>query len=168
MKGWIMGLLAWVAGVAPALALGVGDKVPEIAVPSTSGSAVTVGAPGGGWRVVYFYPKSFTPGCTSQACGLRDQYQDFATRGVAIYGVSTDDLDKQNKFKTEHKLPFDLLADKDKALSEAFGVVGLMGFSKRVTFIINPEGVVTDVIDSVSVSSHANDVLALLQQRMNP
>ena len=160
----IAGFVAWLLGSSAAMALVVGDKVPDISVPSTGGADVNVSsAPG--WKVVYFYPKSFTPGCTQQACGLRDSHAKIAELGVTVYGVSTDNLEKQNKFKAEYVLPFDLLADNEKKLSEGFGVLGMMGFSKRVTFIVNPEGVVTDIIDSVSVGSHDADVINLLKER---
>jgi len=158
-------LVTWQLGSSAVLALVVGDKAPDVAVPSTGGSDVNVST-AEGWKVVYFYPKSFTPGCTQQACGLRDSYATLSEMGVTVFGVSTDNLEKQVKFKSEYKLPFELLADNDKKLSEGFGVLGLMGFSKRVTFIINPEGAITDIIDSVSVGSHDADVIQLLKTRM--
>lgn len=161
----VAGFVAWQLGSAAVMALVVGDKAPDLAVPSTGGSDVNIST-AGGWKVVYFYPKSFTPGCTQQACGLRDSYATLSEMGVTVYGVSTDNLEKQAKFKAEYKLPFELLADHDKKLSEGFGVLGLMGFSKRVTFIINPEGAITDIIDSVSVGSHDADVIQLLKTRM--
>jgi peroxiredoxin Q/BCP len=160
----IAGFVAWLLGSSAAMALVVGDKVPDISVPSTGGADVNI-SQSEGWKIVYFYPKSFTPGCTQQACGLRDSYAALSELGVTVYGVSTDNLDKQNKFKAEYKLPFELLADNDKKLSEGFGVMGMMGFSKRVTFLVNPEGVVTDIIDSVSVGSHDADVIRLLKER---
>lgn len=165
---WILlaGMAVLLAGNTVASALNVGDRVPEVSVPSTSGAEVNVGAVGGGWKVVYFYPKSFTPGCTTQACSMRDGFAAYQDLGVTVYGVSTDKIEKQQEFKSEYKLPFELLADNEKKLSEAFGVMGMMGFSKRITFIINPEGIVTDIIDSVSVGSHDKDVIALLKTRL--
>jgi len=148
-------------------ALSVGDKVPDLPVPSTSGLNVNLLTDGGSWRVLYFYPKSFTPGCTKQACGLRDSQSAFTELGVVVYGVSTDNLEKQKEFKSKYELPFDLLADSDKKLSKAFDALGLVGFSKRMTFIINPEGEITDVIDSVDVGSHDQDVISRLKAHIS-
>jgi thioredoxin-dependent peroxiredoxin len=149
-----------------AMALQAGDKAPDVTVSSTSGVDVNLSTMTGTWKVVYFYPKSFTPGCTKQACGLRDHQSSLKDLGVTVIGVSTDSLKTQHEFKAKYELPFDLLADNDKALSKAFGVLGLMGFSKRVTFIISPEGVITDIIDDVSVESHDADVGKILKSRL--
>lgn len=149
-----------------ASAINIGDKVPDLSVPSTSGGLVNLRTDGGAWRVVYFYPKSFTPGCTRQACGLRDSQAGFSELGAVVYGVSTDSLEKQQEFKAKYELPFELLADNDKKLSRAFDALGLAGFAKRMTFIINPEGEVTDIIDSVDVGSHDQDVIARLKERV--
>jgi len=150
-----------------ASALSVGDKVPDLPIASTSGQNINLLTDGGAWRVLYFYPKSFTPGCTKQACGLRDSQSAFTELGVVVYGVSTDNLEKQKEFKGKYNLPFDLLADNEKKLSEAFEVLGVIGFSKRVTFIINPDGEITDVIDSVDVGTHDQDVIARLKAHIS-
>lgn len=169
MKGTFMklaGLLAWLAGGTTAMALGVGDQVPDISVPSTSGENVNLRERAGTWTVLFFYPKAFTPGCTSQACGMRDANQDYVDLGVTVYGASVDSLKTQQEFKAKHNLPYELLADEKKELSRAFDVLGMVGFSSRKTFIINPEGVITDVIGSVSVGSHDEDVITMLKNRM--
>ena len=162
VTGWVATLF-W--GVNQAKALSVGDNVPDLAVSSTSGESVNLRDINDRWKIVYFYPKSFTPGCTRQACGLRDSKAELDALNAVVFGVSTDNLKSQNDFKSKHELPFDLLADVDKKLTQAFGALGFMGMAKRMTFIINPEGFVTDIIDSVSVGSHESDVIKLLKIR---
>jgi len=161
----IAGLMAMLAGEMHAMTLTAGDQVPDIAVPSTGGGELNLRSLSGGWTVLYFYPKSFTPGCTKQACGLRDGKASLDELGAVVIGVSTDNVKAQEEFKAKHNLPFEILADEDKKLSEAFGVLGVMGMSKRVTFIIGPDGIITDVIDSVSVGTHDEDVTKLLKAR---
>lgn len=146
-------------------AIGVGDEVPDIALPSTGGADVNLRAAKGSWTVLYFYPKSFTPGCTREACGLRDARADIDALGATVLGVSTDNLETQKEFKAKYELTFDLLADEGGKLSEAFGVLG-GATAKRVTFIINPEGRIAEVIDNVSVATHDQDVIRLLKKHM--
>jgi len=162
----LAGILAWITGSSTAMALTVGDLVPDISVPSTSGSPVNLRAETGTWTVVFFYPKAHTPGCTSQACGMRDANKTYADLGVNVYGASVDSLATQQEFKAKNNLPYDLLADEKKELSRAFGVLGLIGFASRQTFIIDPQGIITDVIDSVSVGSHDADVIHILKSRI--
>lgn len=150
-----------------ASALSVGDMVPDLPVPSTSGMNVNLLTDGGSWRVLYFYPKSFTPGCTKQACGLRDSLSAFTDLGVVVYGVSTDTIEKQKEFKAKYDLSFNLLADSDKKLSKAFDALGMVGISKRMTFIINPDGEITDVLESVNVGTHDKDVLSRLKAHIS-
>lgn len=157
----VLGLISW-SGVSYALT--TGDRVPDVKVDSTGAEAVNLREVPG-WKVVYFYPKSFTGGCTKQACALRDSISRFEDLDATIFGVSTDDLVAQKKFKAKHDLPFELLADDKKELSKAFDVMGIFGMSKRVSFIINDDGVVTDIIDSVSVRSHDQDVYTILEAR---
>lgn len=146
------------------MAMQVGDPAPEIKVASTSGSEVSLTDFKGQWLVVYFYPKSFTPGCTKQACSLRDGYGEIQEAGAAILGVSLDNLETQQKFKAEYNLPFDLLADTDKQLAKAMDALGLGGFmAKRMTFVIDPEGKVAAILDSVHVADHDAEVLAAIR-----
>ncbi len=163
----LAGLAAWLTGSSAALALSPGDMAPDLAVASTSGEDVNLRALTGVWKVLFFYPKAFTPGCTAQACGMRDANAEFAALGVKVFGSSKDSLESQQKFKEEHSLPYDLLADTGGDLAKAFGSLGAMGvFSSRQTYIIDPEGKITDVIDDVNIGSHDDDVIAILKQRM--
>ena len=148
----------------PAYALQVGDPAPDVSAPSTSGQTVNIRDFKGSWLVVYFYPKSFTPGCTKEACSLRDGYGEIQKLGATILGASFDDVETQQKFKAEHKLPFDLLADDKKDVAKAFDAVGMGGFmAQRKTFIISPEGVVARVVEDVAVGSHDAQVLEVLK-----
>ncbi len=158
------GLGALLISAAPAAALKVGDQVPDLAVPATGGGSVNLFESRGNWTVLFFYPKAFTPGCTSQACGIRDVYQELVDMGVTVYGASVDSLKTQDEFKAKHNLPYALLADSSKALSRAFDALNFIGINKRMTFIINPEGVIAAVIDSVSVGSHDDDVIRMIRE----
>jgi thioredoxin-dependent peroxiredoxin len=160
------GILAWLTGGTSAQALQVGDMVPDVAVPSTSGEMVNLKEMTGSWKVLFFYPKAFTPGCTSQACGMRDANEDIMAMGVKVFGASVDSLKTQQEFKAKHNLPYDLLADENKELAKAFDALGMIGFASRKTYIIDPEGNITDIIGSVSVGSHDQDVIEMLKARI--
>lgn len=141
----------------------VGTKAPDFHTSSTAGT-LSLSSLRGKWIVLYFYPKSFTPGCTHQACSLRDGFKELASLNAVVIGVSTDDLETQKKFKQEHSLPFELIADSDKQLVKAYGVSGILGFAKRRTFIIDPEGTIRAVIEDVNTSKHAEQVRTVLEQ----
>jgi thioredoxin-dependent peroxiredoxin len=119
--------------------------------------------------VLYFYPKDDTPGCTTQACGIRDAYGEFEQAGAVVLGVSPDRVSKHVKFKEKYDLPFTLLADPEHEVAERYGVWGekkymgrsYMGVS-RTTFVIAPDGTVAEVMENVKPDSHADDVLASL------
>ena len=154
-------------------ALQVGDKAPDF-------SAIAVGgAYGEGQRVsladfkgqnvvLYFYPKDDTPGCTAQACGLRDAWKEFIGKGI-VFGVSVDSAKSHAKFIAKHELPFPLLVDEDRAIVEAYGVwveksmygKKYMG-AERSTFVIGPDGNLTAVLRKVQPAKHAELVLAEL------
>jgi len=119
--------------------------------------------------VLYFYPGDDTPGCTTQACGIRDAYGEFERAGAVVLGVSPDDERSHRKFKEKYKLPFTLLADTDHAVAEEYGVWGekrymgrtFFGIS-RSTFVIAEDGTVKKVFPKVKPAKHADDVLAVL------
>ncbi len=116
--------------------------------------------------VVFFYPKADTPGCTAEACDLRDNYERFQANNYALLGVSADSAKAQGKFKTKYNFPFPLIADEDKSVIEAFGVWGPKKFMgreydgiHRTTFVINEEGIIDEVISDVKTKAHAAQIL---------
>ncbi len=157
-------VLAITLGIgAAAHALGTGDAAPEFEAATTAGP-VKLDDLRGKWVVLMFYPKSFTPGCTKEACSVRDAYEKLAARGVAVFGISVDDLETQKKFKAAHQLPYELIADRDKKIAQAYGVLAPMGlFALRRTFVIAPDGRIAHVSDSVSVATHGDDLLGVLE-----
>lgn len=110
-----------------------------------------------GWTLVYFYPADFTPGCTTEACSFRDNFSELSKK-VKIVGVSPDSDQSHEKFKSEHQLPFDLISDPDKKISQDFGANGLL-FTKRSSFLINPQGVVVKIYNNVNPQKHASQVI---------
>jgi peroxiredoxin Q/BCP len=119
--------------------------------------------------VLYFYPKDDTPGCTTQACGIRDVYGEFERSGAVVLGVSPDDERSHVKFKQKYELPFALLADTDHAVAEKYGVWGEKKYAGRSymgvfrsTFVIDADGTVKKVMHDVKPATHADDVLAAL------
>ena len=121
--------------------------------------------------VLYFYPKAMTPGCTVQACGLRDTQADLAAKGAVAIGISPDSPARLKKFETKEGLNFTLLGDEDHAVAEKYGVWALKKFMGResmgilrTTFIIDPQGKIAHVMDKVNTKSHHEDVMALLSE----
>jgi len=150
----------------------IGKPAPDFTLPSTSGEPVSIRQFKGKKTVVlYFYPKDETPGCTKEACGFRDLREDFEKAGAVILGVSNDPVESHLKFRDKHKLPFDLLADEDAAVSKAYGVYkqkNLYGKKylgiERTTFIIDRTGRVAQIYPKVKVEGHVADVLEFLRE----
>jgi peroxiredoxin Q/BCP len=147
--------------------LKVGDKVPNFSVLNDQGKQVSLSDYKGKKLVVFFYPKANTPGCTAEACNLRDHYDLLRENGYELLGVSADNVKKQENFKSKYEFPFPLLADEDKVVINAFGVWGPKKFMgktydgiHRMTFLINGNGVVERVIDKVKTKDHAAQILA--------
>ena len=146
-----------------------GTPAPDFELPSDGGERVKLSDFRGRPVVLYFYPKDDTPGCTTQACGIRDAYGEFERAGAVVLGVSPDDERSHVKFRQKHDLPFTLLADTDHAVAELYGVWGekrymgrtYMGVT-RSTFVIDPDGTVAKVMHDVKPATHADDVLAVL------
>jgi peroxiredoxin Q/BCP len=146
-----------------------GDPAPDFTLTSDRGEAVTLSSLRGKPVVLYFYPKDDTPGCTTQACGIRDAYGEFERAGAIVLGVSPDDESSHVKFRNKYELPFTLLADDDHAVAEQYGVWGekkYMGKSymgiNRSTFVIDADGNVKKAMRDVKPATHAGDVLAAL------
>jgi peroxiredoxin Q/BCP len=148
------------------MSLQVGDKAPDFAVNDQDGKPVKLSDFKGKKVILYFYPKDMTPGCTAEACNLRDNYRAMQKQGYEILGVSTDNEKSHQKFIDKEKLPFRLLADTDKALHSSYGtwieksMYGrrYMGTS-RVTFVINEKGVIEEIIGKVDTKNHAAQIL---------
>ncbi|MFW5504708.1 MAG: thioredoxin-dependent thiol peroxidase [Prevotella sp.] len=146
----------------------IGTKAPEFLGLDENGNEIHLSDFKGKKLVLYFYPKDSTPGCTQEACNLRDNYERFLAKGYAVVGVSVQDAKSHLKFKAKNNLPFPLIADTDMKLNEAFGVWGeksmygrkYMG-TFRTTFIINEEGVVEQIFGpkQIKVKEHANQIL---------
>lgn len=111
----------------------------------------------GKWVVLYFYPKDDTPGCTKEACNFRDSYQEFIKRGMVILGVSQDSVASHLKFASKYHLTFPLLSDPDKNMIKAYEAGGLI--SKRITYLINPQGLIAKSYDKVNPLTHAKQIL---------
>ena len=149
------------------LMLKEGDAFPDFALPDQNGDVHTKADFGGMPALVYFYPKDDTPGCTTEACEIREAFPRFT--GVAVYGVSPDSVDSHRKFADKYNLPFTLLADEQHELAEACGVWGaknlygkiVQGFN-RVSFLLDENGVVTKVWPKVKAAGHAEEVLAII------
>jgi peroxiredoxin Q/BCP len=146
-----------------------GSPAPDFTLTADDGSTVRLSDLRGTPVVVYFYPKDDTPGCTAQACGIRDAWGEFESRGAVVLGVSPDDESSHGKFKEKYGLPFTLLADPDHATADDYGVwvekeyagKKYMGV-ERSTFVIDPEGNVAKELRRVKPDTHADDVLAVL------
>ncbi len=146
--------------------LNPGDKAPDFQSQDQDGNPVKLSDFNGKKLVLFFYPKASTPGCTTQACNLRDNWEVFKERGYEILGVSADSKKKQQKFKENYSLPFPLLADEKKEVINAYGVWGPKKFMgkeydgiHRTTFIIDEEGKIEDVIGKVKTKEHASQIL---------
>src|SRR6201987_2184740 len=131
MKSWFItsllsaGLVFSVLGASDEQSNGklkLGDAIPAVTAKDENGQDVNLGENNTGYTLVYFYPKAMTPGCTAQACSLRDSYTELQQKGVKIFGVSLDTVENQKKFQVEDRLPFELLSDRDKRVTDAFGV----------------------------------------------
>ncbi len=144
-----------------------GDEAPRFEAKDQQGNTIRLQDYLGKKLVLFFYPKASTPGCTAEACDLRDNYQTFLSRGYDVLGVSADSAKRQENFKNKYELPFPLLADEDKVVINAFGVWGPKKFMgkeydgiHRTTFIINENGIINEVISKVKTKAHAEQILS--------
>ncbi|MEZ7998799.1 MAG: peroxiredoxin Q/BCP [Saprospiraceae bacterium] len=146
--------------------LKIGDSAPTFKVKNQSDRMVELNQFKGKKLVIYFYPKDNTPGCTTQACNLRDNYTEFTDKGYEILGVSADSVAKHEKFIAKQNLPFDLLADEDRTMLNAYGVWGLKKFMgkeyngiHRTTFVIDENHIIINIIEKVKTKEHAKQIL---------
>ncbi len=146
--------------------LQTGDPAPDFSAKDQDGNAISLSDFKGKKLVLYFYPKDDTPGCTAQACDLRDNYQHMLAQGYAVVGVSVDDEKSHRKFIEKYELPFPLIADTDHAVVDTYGVWveknmygrKYMG-TARTTFVINEEGKIEDIISKVKTKAHTQQIL---------
>jgi thioredoxin-dependent peroxiredoxin len=153
-----------------------GNPAPDFTLTSDSGEQVSLQSLRGQPVVLYFYPKDDTPGCTTQACGIRDAWGEFERRGAVVLGVSPDSARKHVKFRDKYSLPFTLLADEDHAVAETYGVwveKSMLGRKvptsrlwgmERSTFVIDEDGIVVKIMRKVKPDTHADEVLAALPE----
>lgn len=145
-----------------------GDAAPKFTAKDQNGKQVSLADYKGNKVVLYFYPKDMTPGCTNQACNLRDNFDALKNEGIIVLGVSPDDEEKHQKFIDKHDLPFTLIADSNKEVIKSYGVWGPKKFMgkefegvHRTTFLINKEGKIDDIIKKPKVKNHSEEILEL-------
>jgi len=147
--------------------LKVGDKVPAFSSTDQDGNTINLSDYSGKNLIVFFYPRANTPGCTAEACNLRDHYKELQDAGYELVGVSADSQKKQANFRNKYEFPFPLLADEDHTVINAFGVWGTKKFMgkvydgiHRMTFVVDGDGKVSKVIEKVKTKDHAAQLLA--------
>ena len=148
--------------------LKTGDKAPDFSGKDQNGNMISLGDFKGKKLVVYFYPKDDTPGCTAQACSLRDNYADLLQNGICILGVSADSQTAHTKFITKYELPFPLISDENKEVITLFGVWGPKKFMgkeydgiHRTTFLIDEQQTIVEIIDKPNTKEHAEEILRI-------
>ncbi len=149
-----------------------GDAAPDFTTRDANGNTIKLSDFRGQKIALYFYPKDDTPGCTKQACSLRDGYAELEAQGIKVLGVSLDSEESHQAFAAKYDLPFTLLADTDASLATAYGVYGeqtwgerkFMGTSRK-TFLIDEEGVIKKIFDKVQVDSHADEIIEAFEDR---
>lgn len=148
------------------MALKPGDPAPAFSAKDTEGNTRSLADYRGKKLILYFYPKDDTPGCTKEACSLRDHRADLEAKNAEVLGVSTDSVASHQKFSQKFGLNFPLLADTDKSVAKAYeaigGLVGLLGIAKRITYVIDEEGKILHVIDAVKTGKAGPQVLELI------
>lgn len=147
-----------------------GDRAPEFEGVDQNGNPAKLSDFAGKKLIVYFYPKDDTPGCTAEACSLRDSYEELVAKGFAVVGVSTDSQKSHQKFIEKYSLPFTLISDPDRKVIEAFGVWGKKKFMgkeydgiHRETFVIDENGVILKIFTKVDTKNHAKQILESLE-----
>jgi peroxiredoxin Q/BCP len=147
--------------------ISIGKKAPDFSLQDQTGTTQKLSDHRGAWVLLYFYPKDDTPGCTVEACTLRDNLPKFATKKLTVLGVSKDTVESHKKFAAKYTLPFALLADPEKKVMDAYGAWGKKKFmgreymgTLRMSFLIDPQGVVKKIYPKVKPPKHAEEVLA--------
>ena len=148
------------------LKLKEGELAPDFELPDQNGETHSLSRHRGEWILLYFYPKDDTPGCTKEACGIRDAYADFKENEIKVFGVSTDSVESHGKFAEKYTLPFTLLSDADKKAVSEYGTYGKKKFmgreyqgTLRTSFLIDPEGRIAKIYEDVKPEAHAEEIL---------
>lgn len=147
--------------------LSPGMRAPNFALKDETGTLKKLSDFAGKKLVLYFYPKDATPGCTKEACSLRDSYEDFTKEAVAIVGISYDSPESHAQFKQKYHLPFTLLSDSTRETAKAYGAYQSIKnylFPERITFIINETGTITHILENIDVTNHGEEILALMRK----
>lgn len=140
--------------------LPVGTAAPAFTLPNQHGEAVSSAELAGSWRVIYFYPRDDTPGCTKEACTFRDRLDELQAMGVQIYGVSYDDVASHKAFAEKYHLNFDLLADPSGTVIAAYGATSVLpGFARRISYLADEKGVIRKVYPDVTPGTHATEIM---------
>ncbi|HEY3281311.1 MAG TPA: peroxiredoxin [Armatimonadota bacterium] len=143
----------------------IGKKAPDFTLQADDGKTYKLSKQKGSWVALTFYPKDNTPGCTAEACSLRDEMGDLKGLGVRVFGISLDGIESHKSFAEQQKLNYPLLADPDKKVTQRYGVLHESGnFAKRVTFIIDPKGVLRKIDDGVKTGTHGKDLVAEVKE----
>jgi thioredoxin-dependent peroxiredoxin len=150
--------------------MNINDKAPEFTLPDQNGETVSLKDFRGKTVVLFFYPKADTPGCTIEACGFRDAYKQIQKTGTVVLGISADAPQAQKKFETKYDLPYTLLADTDRKICDAYGVIKeknmygkMVKGIARTTFVIGPDGKIAHIFNNVKAEGHALQVLEYLK-----
>lgn len=149
------------------MALKLGTQAPDFILPSTSGKTVSLSKDlKGKAMILYFYPKDFTPGCTAEACEFRDQFAEFRTLEIPVFGISRDDISTHEKFKKTFKLPFDLLADESGKVCKAYeALIPLIKMPKRITYLLNADHQIEGIYEGLF--DNKEHVTAMLKKIKN-
>ena len=146
----------------------VGAPAPAFRLQDQHAAWVSLADQKGKWLVVYFYPMDETPGCTTEACEFRDNIFAFRKLGVNVLGISVQDVASKKAFAEKHSLPFSVLADTDKSVAKAYGVLSIVGYARRETFVIDPQGRVAKHYADVDPKEHSQQLLVDLQGLIKP
>lgn len=138
--------------------LKAGSMAPDFSLPDQDGKIHKLSDYLGQKVVVYFYPKDDTPGCTKEACGIRDHFADFQKEKIQVFGISYDSPESHKKFKQKYNLSFTLLSDEAKEVAQLYGAGGLV-YPKRITFLIDEAGKIVRIYEKVTVDTHGEDIL---------
>ncbi|MEE9189196.1 MAG: peroxiredoxin [Candidatus Neomarinimicrobiota bacterium] len=158
MSLFIFGLAIFGSLMSNSDSIGEGDSAPDFTLVDQNGSIHTLSSYFGQKIVVYFYPKDDTPGCTKEACGIRDNYKEFISEQIKVFGISYDNPESHKKFAKKYEIPFILLSDSDKKVAKLYAANGIL-FAKRKTYLINEEGRIIKIFQNVDVSDHANEII---------